>query len=265
MVRSLPPTELKSCCSALYEQDWVTALLGEHFHPGGAGLTRHLAEKLHIGPGTTVLDVACGAGASAVLLAEEFGARVIGMDRSTDLLDKATERARDAGVDGLVQVVLADAETFPLADQSVDALICECSFCTFPDKAAAAAEMARATKIGGRVGITDVTLQRNGPDDGLSTLVEWVACFGGALPTSGYRRILNDAGFDVCEPEDHSDTLMQLLDEVAPRLKALAALRLGPFTRLDSATVADWIDRARDALTARRAGYCLLTGRRAPD
>ena len=57
---------------------------------------------------------------------------------------------------------LGDAERLPLPDNTFDALVCECAFCTFPDKATAAAEFARVLRPGGRVGITDVTVAAPG-------------------------------------------------------------------------------------------------------
>ena len=53
---------------------------------------------------------------------------------------------------------------------SFDAVVCECAFCTFPDKPTAAAEFARVLRPGGRVGITDVTLDPARLDDELRTL-----------------------------------------------------------------------------------------------
>ena len=56
---------------------------------------------------------------------------------------------------GKVRFHLGDAERLPLPDNTFDALVCECAFCTFPDKATAAAEFARVLRPGGRVGIAD--------------------------------------------------------------------------------------------------------------
>jgi len=48
----------------------------------------------------------------------------------------------------------------PIGDASVDAVICECAFCTFPDKSAAAEEFARILLPPVRVGLSDVTHER---------------------------------------------------------------------------------------------------------
>ena len=82
----------------------------------------------------------------------------------------------EASVRGLSQLVdfrLADAESLPFKGGTFDAVLCECAFCTFPTRKAAASEFERVLKPG-RVGISDIT--RDGsplPDpDGL---LAWIA------------------------------------------------------------------------------------------
>ncbi len=67
--------------------------------------------------GATVLDVGCGAGAEAILLAR-LGFRSIGVDTSAEAVEIACRRAADAGVE--VDFRLADAVELPFADGSID-------------------------------------------------------------------------------------------------------------------------------------------------
>jgi hypothetical protein len=50
---------IKVCCATFYQSDLVRMLLGLIFHPGGLALTRHLGERIGLGPGARVLDMAC--------------------------------------------------------------------------------------------------------------------------------------------------------------------------------------------------------------
>jgi ubiquinone/menaquinone biosynthesis C-methylase UbiE len=52
-----------------------------------------------------------------------------------------------------------NAESLPFKDGGFDAVISECSFCIFTDKAKTAGEMARVLGRGGRLGMTDVTVR----------------------------------------------------------------------------------------------------------
>ncbi|MFD1645646.1 class I SAM-dependent methyltransferase [Haloarchaeobius litoreus] len=67
--------------------------------------------------GTVGLDLGCGNGRHAELLADRCG-RVLGLDLSAGLLSTARERARERGF--AVDLVQADAATLPLATDSVD-------------------------------------------------------------------------------------------------------------------------------------------------
>jgi ubiquinone/menaquinone biosynthesis C-methylase UbiE len=64
-------------------------------------------------------------------------------------------------------------------------VICECAFCTFRDKSAAASEFARVLKPGGKVGLSDLTRSGILPAE-LDGLLAWVACIADARPISEY-------------------------------------------------------------------------------
>lgn len=254
----VPGTELKTCCAATYEQDWVAALLGDSYHPGGVALTRDLAEALQLSPGMKVVDIASGTGTSALEMAARYGVNVIGIDRSPALVAKARRRASEADLSGRVRFVVGDGEMLPLAGASVDAIVCECALCTFPDKPAGIAEMVRVLRPEGRLGITDVAVDRESLGHDLQTLTQWVACLGGACSITGYAQLLNNGGLQVSCTEDRGEALLDLVERVEPRLKALAVLGLPGLPEIDSAEVDRWMTVARGAISSGAAGYCLL-------
>ena len=140
--------DVKSCCSAAYSNPAAAFLLGETLHPGGAALTRRLADAVELRNGQRVLDVASGHGTTALLLAREYAVAVDGVELSDASVLEATAAARRAGGTATVAFHLADAEHLPFEDGTFDALLCECSWCLFPDKAQAAAEFARVLRRG---------------------------------------------------------------------------------------------------------------------
>jgi ArsR family transcriptional regulator len=99
-----------------------------------------------------VADLACGAGDVAVRLAPRVS-RVVGVDRSPEMLATARRRARS--LDN-VEFHQADLERLPLADASCDAALLLLALSHVDDTTAALAEMARIVRFGGRVVVVDL-------------------------------------------------------------------------------------------------------------
>lgn len=253
------PAEIKACCAATYHTDAVALILGDSYHPGGLALTRRLASTLRLRPGQSVADIASGTGTTAFLLATEFAVHVGGIDLSEVAVAAATAKAAHAGLGDVVSFHVGDAERLPLPDQSVDAVICECALCIFPDKAAAAVEMARVLKPGGRVGVTDVTLDPDRLDAGLASLAGWVACLADARPLSHYCEYLEQAGLEVSHTETHDEALAHMIDTIDARVTAYAMLGAPVLAGIDPESVRRKVAVAARAVHDGIAGYALLT------
>ena len=130
-------------------------------HPGGLELTLELARLCRIDKDVSVLDVASGTGESACYLAEHTGARIVGIDISGRLIEKARRKAEQRNLK--IEFRQADAHQLPFVDAAFDCAVSECSVCLM-DKEQALAEMARVVKPGGYVGIHDVCWQPHTPD-----------------------------------------------------------------------------------------------------
>src|SRR5262249_61903212 len=97
-------------------------------------------------------------GATARLLAGEYHVSVDGVDASAMNISHARAAAAQGQLQQRLRFHHGDAEELPLPDNAFDALVCECAFCTFPDKKAAAAEFTRILRPGGCAGIAAVTV-----------------------------------------------------------------------------------------------------------
>ena len=257
------PEEIKACCAAAYQRDIVALVLGDSYHPGGLDLTRKLGRALGLQPGQHVLDVASGPGTTAFLLADEFGVDVDGVDLAEQSVTAANALAAQRGVSEHVRFRVGDAERLPLGDASADAAVCECAFCTFPDKATAAAEMARVLRPGGRLGITDVVVDRGRLDAELQTLAGWVACLADARPAAEYEALLGAAGLRLVQQESHDHALARMIEQIDARLVAFRLAEVPALAGID-------FDRARQrtALAAKAvedgiAGYVLMVAEKA--
>ena len=252
------PEDVKLCCATAYQQDAVALILGESYHPGGLDLTRRLGRALDLRRGQRVLDVASGPGATAFLLAAEFGVAVEGVDLGDQSVASANAKAAANGLGDTVRFTVGDAERLPLDDESVDAVVCECAFCTFPDKATAASEMARVLKPGGRIGITDVALDPNRLHDELKTLAGWVACLADARPVDQYVDLLADAGLKVTQREAHDDALARMIEQIDARLIAFRMAKVPALESIDFDTARQRVALAAQAVRDGIAGYTLL-------
>jgi ubiquinone/menaquinone biosynthesis C-methylase UbiE len=203
---------VKSCCANFYENDLVASFFGDSIHPGGEQLTIHLGKTLRITKDHKILDIACGSGTSAIVLAREFGCRVVGIDLSEKNLEKAKQRAKEEGLEDLLEFTYSDAEKIDFPNGTFDFVICECALCTFPDTNTAVNEMYRVLMTGGKVGITDVVIERELPDS-LRNIVSKVLCIAGARSKEGYERVLIDGGFSNIGFEDQSHTITELMEK----------------------------------------------------
>jgi len=253
---------IKSCCADAYQSDWAKLILGDSFHPGGTDLTEYLGSVLHLGPGQRVLDVAAGQGTSAIYLAQRFGCSVSGIEYSRATVESATRAVQAAGVAHLVTFEQGDAECLPVQTASFDAVICECAFCTFPNKAMAAAEFMRVLKPGGYVGLSDLTRQGEIPD-GLQTLLAWIACIADAQPLENYVRYLTEAGLTIQLVEPHDEALSTMVRDIQAKLFGAELLvklkKINLPNEIDFEQAKMLAKAAAKAIRARQFGYAVIT------
>ena len=264
MTAPVSPVDAKACCAAAYSTDLVAVVLGESYHPGGRPLTRRLADLTGLRAGQRVLDVASGPGATAVLLAREFGVTVDGVDVGAATVQRAETAAVRASLGDRLRFHVGDAERLPFADATFDAVICECAFCTFPDKQTAAAELARVLRPGGRVGLSDVTLSPGGLPPELAGIAGWVACLADARPLQEYATLLADAGLETVTLEHHDHALIAMIEQIQARVCALrsVARSSAALQGVDFRRALELTEQAAAAAQCGYVGYGLLVARR---
>jgi SAM-dependent methyltransferase len=260
----LAAEELKACCASTYEEPAVRWLLGGELHPGGDDSTRRALELITLRPGERLLDVASGTGTSALLAAREFGSRVTGVDYGEQAVLGATTAARAERLDLRARFVRGDAEDLPVPDDSFDAVLCECSVCTFPQKERAVAEMARVLRPGGRLAIADVVVDHERLPDELLGPMATIACVGSALDRCGYQDLLIGAGLDVYAVEDRSPDAARLAERLEERLRGARLLGLDRFagSPFDIREAIELIRLARRSIDEGALGYAIFAASR---
>lgn len=113
---------------------------------------RNMAADLRIGPGDRLLDVGCGRGGPGLWIAAQTGATLLGVDIATTALDSARARAARLGLSATFGE--GSFAALPVADGAADAVMSVDALLFAPDKAAAARELARVLRPGGRLVFT---------------------------------------------------------------------------------------------------------------
>lgn len=113
-----------------------------------------LVEACRMGPGDRVLDVAAGTG-NAAIAAALAGATVVASDLTPELFDAGRARAADLGVE--VTWREADAEALPFGDAEFDVVMSSIGVMFAPHHQAAAEELVRVCRPGGRIGLLNWT------------------------------------------------------------------------------------------------------------
>ena len=114
-----------------------------------------LVSSLGAAPDDVILDVATGTGLVARALRERYGCRVVGLDRSADMLLAA------AGRNGHMPLVRGRAERLPFPDESFDHLTFTYLLRYVDDPAAVMRELARVVRPGGRIAALDFGVPPN--------------------------------------------------------------------------------------------------------
>jgi SAM-dependent methyltransferase len=147
--------------------------------------------------GEVVLDLGSGAGVDVFLAANKVGptGRVIGVDMTEEMVDKAKSIARDHGYHN-VEFRLGEIEKLPVEDESVDAIISNCVINLSPDKSKVFREAYRALKPGGRLTVSDIVSEGALPNEIKTDSNAWACCIGGALEHQEYLREIKESGFE---------------------------------------------------------------------
>lgn len=150
-----------------YDAKLVTlleALWGKgYLSPGGDEETALVLDGLDLA-GKSVLDIGCGTGGCALLIADRLGAgRVVGVDVETGVVAAATAEAARRGLAGRLRFETIATGPLPFEDVSFDVVFSKDSIVHIEDKHALAAEIARVLKPGGVFAASDWMAGADGP------------------------------------------------------------------------------------------------------
>lgn len=203
--RSLDESGSPACCSTQCGSDTHDLTCFNDDYSSLKGYSKDADLKLGCGvptevaaiaSGDTVLDLGSGAGNDVFVARAIVGeaGKVIGLDMTEAMLDKARRNARFLGLSN-VEFRLGDIEAMPVESASIDVVISNCVLNLVPDKQKAFSEINRVLKPGGHFSISDIVLTRPIPAP-LKTAAElYAGCVSGALQKEEYLKIISANGF----------------------------------------------------------------------
>ncbi len=193
-----------SCCAAADPAEDVSRKIGYTQGelkevPEGANLGLGCGNPVALASlkeGETVLDLGSGGGLDCFLAAKKVGVkgRVIGVDMTPEMIDKARGNAHKQGYKNL-EFRLGEIENLPASDASVDIVISNCVINLSPDKKRVFKEAFRVLRSGGRLMVSDIVLLKKLPDLIKNSPEAYVGCISGAIMRDEYLGAIKKAGF----------------------------------------------------------------------
>ncbi|GAC1657763.1 MAG: class I SAM-dependent methyltransferase [Candidatus Dormibacteraceae bacterium] len=156
---------------------------------------RLMAEGLACNRGEFVLDVPVGGGTTYAEGATALEGTLVGIDLSPVMLARASRRRLDGHLQGHVLLARGDATRLPLADRSVDRVLCFNGLHVIADKAGAMAEFRRVLKPGGEL-LGTVLVSDARPPYGALIALERLAGFFVPVSSGEIRSVAKRSGFE---------------------------------------------------------------------
>ena len=173
--------------------------------------------------GETIVDLGSGAGIDVFLAANKVGksGKVIGVDMTDEMLEKARKNASDNGYTN-VEFVKGDIERrIPVEDNTADLVISNCVINLTTDKVATFKEIHRISKNdGGRMLISDLVTDREISND-LVDSDKWCSCIDGALTKTNYLDSIKKAGFQSVEVLEEKPYIDDQADNERRRISSI--------------------------------------------
>lgn len=188
----------------------------DEFHLGWRAATEALANDVGFSPGTRILDLGCGLGGPARLLAERHGCHVVGIDLTREYVGTAAALSRRCGLADRTTFLAASALALPFgADTFAGAILLHVGM-NIEAKERLFGDVQRVLRSGSRLGIYDVMRVGDGP---LPFPVPWSATAATSFVErpDTYQDLLRRQGFIVERVRDRSEMVLELAREMRER------------------------------------------------
>ncbi|RJQ65478.1 MAG: class I SAM-dependent methyltransferase [Desulfobacteraceae bacterium] len=190
----------------------------DQFHMRGQDATRELAHLADLKTGERVLDLGCGIGGAARLLAAEFGCRATGVDLVEEFVRTAAELTRKAGLSDRVDFHAGNMLNLPFEENLFDAVWSQHTFMNIEDKPRLLLQIHRVLRPHGRLALYEVAQGQNLP---VYYPVQWASdpSISFLLPLDPFKHMIVDAGFELLHWQDVTEECLQWFQSIVTKMK----------------------------------------------
>jgi cyclopropane fatty-acyl-phospholipid synthase-like methyltransferase len=195
----------------------------DEFHIGGRAASIHFLEQLKISPSQTILDIGCGLGGSARFAAKTYGAKIAGIDLTSEYIEVGQQLCDWVGLSNSINLQQGSALSLPFEDASFDSAFMMHVGMNIENKHALFSEVSRVLKSGAKFGIYDIMKDN---DEELIYPVPWATTSetSWVAEPKDYRMALEANGFIVAEENNRHDFAMDFFK----KMKAASGAAGGP-------------------------------------
>jgi phosphoethanolamine N-methyltransferase len=194
----------------IYGQDFVS--------PGGYDLTVELLSRFELEACARVLDVGCGLGGSAFVMAREFGLQVDGIDLSKNMLSIAHQKLATNGLSNKVNLFWGDCLDLS-TETTYDAIYSRDVFLHIHDKSRLFNVLYNLLNSGGQLLFSDYCA---GEKPWSNAFSDYVDARNYDLHTvDDYANLVSAAGFEQVASEDATPRFAEILEFEAQRIQHL--------------------------------------------
>src|SRR3972149_650833 len=227
----------KSCCGSADSAQNIGKKIGYSEEelkavPEGANLGLGCGNPIALASlkeGEVVLDLGSGGGFDCFLAANQVGktGKVIGVDMTAEMLDRARENARKGNFDN-VEFRLGEIENLPVGDRQVDVIISNCVINLSPNKKRVFQEAFRVLRPGGSLMVSDIVLLKELPAEIKNSVAAYVGCVAGAATRKEYLETIQAAGFEEAKVLGEAAFSVELLADDPTAREIAKNLKLSP-------------------------------------
>jgi len=188
--------------------------------PGGEGNVDKLVEGLEL-QGKNVLDIGCGLGRPACILAEKYGAYVVGIDLESHLVERSRQRAKQLGLSGQTKFRVVEPGPLDFADGSFDIIVSSGAFTQIHDKLSMYKECKRVLKPGGVLSCYDWMKSEGDYSQDMLYFFEVEGLTYAMETMERHQQLLLEAGFETVNLTDRSPWFRKKVKEELEQLKTV--------------------------------------------